>query len=104
MYFAVITRDRPGVSELRTRLRPAHREWLRKPGNHPIVVRLGGALLDDEGDMNGTLLVVEAETEDTVRAFLAEDPYCRNDLFECLEVRQWQWSLGQPSIETVSNK
>ena len=104
MYFAVVGRDKPGVAELRARLRPAHREWLRKPGNHPIVVRLGGPLLDAEGDMDGTLLVVEAQTEEAVRRFLAEDPYCRNNLFACLEVRQWQWSLGRPEMETVGNQ
>jgi uncharacterized protein len=97
MHFAVITRDRPGTAELRQRLRPDHRAWLRQPGDHPILVRLGGPLLDEtDGAMNGTLLVVEAETIDAVRAFLRDDPYCQNDLFASVEVRPWQWSLTQP--------
>ena len=104
MYFAVVARDRVGVAELRSRLRPEHRAWLRQPGNHPIMVRLGGPVLAPDGAMDGTLLVVEAENELAVRAFLADDPYCRNDLFAHLEVRQWQWSLGQPEAEMVGGK
>lgn len=104
MYFAVFARDRPGQSELRSRLRPEHRSWLRHPGDHPIVVRLGGPLLDAEGAMDGTLLVVEADSKEAVQRFLAEDPYCRNDLFEDIQVHQWQWSLGQPLIEEINTK
>jgi uncharacterized protein len=103
MYFAVIARDKPGQADLRLRLRPAHRAWLRDPGDHPITVRLGGPLLNSDGAMDGTLLVVEADSAAAVHAFLAEDPYCSNQMFETLEVRQWQWSLGQPVMEMVSN-
>ena len=103
MYFAVIARDKAGQAELRNRLRPEHRAWLRAPGEHPVVVRLGGPLLGPDGAMDGTLLVVEAASMDAVQAFLAEDPYCRNQLFQDLEVRQWQWGLGQPEIQEVAN-
>ena len=98
MYFAVIARDKPGQAELRTQLRPEHRAWLRSPGDHPVVVRLGGPLLDPAGAMDGTLLVVEPDSAQAVHAFLAEDPYCRHQIFATLEVRQWQWGLGQPVV------
>lgn len=96
MYFAVIAHDRPGTTELRTRLRPEHRAWLRNPGEHPVVVRLGGPLLDADGAMNGTLLVVEAEGEQAVQDFFRDDPYVRHQLFERVQVQQWLWGLGQP--------
>lgn len=96
MYFAIVGRDRPGTQALRTQLRPAHREWLRRPGNHPITVLHGGPLLDAQGTMNGTLLIVQAPDLPSVQGFLAEDPYCRHQLFAQLEVRQWMWSLGAP--------
>ena len=100
MYVAVIAHDRPDTSELRTRLRPEHRAWLRDPGEHPVVVRLGGPLLDVQGEMNGTLLVVEAAGEQVVRDFFRDDPYVRHQLFERVEVRQWLWGLGQPEHKT----
>jgi uncharacterized protein YciI len=46
--------------------------------------------------MNGTMLVIEAETEEAVRAYLAEDPYMQAGLYERLEVRPFNWGLGQP--------
>jgi uncharacterized protein YciI len=104
MYFAVIARDKAGQAALRIRLRPEHRAWLRAPGEHPIVVRLGGPLLGLDGQMDGTLLVVEAQSIEVVHAFLADDPYCRNQMFEHLEVREWQWSLGQPVAEMADGK
>ena len=99
MYFAVITRDKSHVSALRLRLRPEHRAWLRAHEGHPVEVRLGGPLLDGRGDMDGTLLVVEADDQQAVWDFLQEDPYVRHDMFAHIEVRQWQWSLGQPLTE-----
>jgi uncharacterized protein YciI len=108
MYFAVIAHDRDGTSELRTRLRPQHRAWLRDPGEHPVVVRLGGPLLSEDGAMNGTLLVVEATTEQAVRDFFRDDPYVRHQLFERVQIQQWLWGLGQPEqkadteLQTVS--
>lgn len=98
MYFAVFAQDKPDQGDLRNRLRPAHRAWLRDPGQHPIKVHLGGPLLNAKGRMNGTLLVIEAANADQVHAFLAEDPYCANQLFAKLEVCPWQWSLGHPPL------
>jgi uncharacterized protein YciI len=102
MYFAVIGRDKPGMADLRLRLRPAHRERLRDPGGHPVTVRLGGPLLDGGGAMDGTLLVVEAESVEAVHAYLKDDPYCVNGLFAELAVRAWNWSLGQPAANEVA--
>lgn len=102
MYFAVMGSDRAGTQALRLELRPAHREWLRHPGSHPIKVLHGGPLKDAQGAMNGTLLVVEAPDLQAVQAFLAEDPYCRNQLFAQLDVREWMWSLGGPQAQSVS--
>jgi uncharacterized protein YciI len=104
MYFAVIARDKSGQAELRSRLRPEHRAWLRVPGDHPVVVCLGGPLLGDDGQMDGTLLVIEAASKAAVLAFLAQDPYCRHQMFEQLEVREWQWSLGQPEPPKANGK
>jgi uncharacterized protein YciI len=98
-YFAVLARDKAGVAELRQQLRPEHRAWLRAPGAHRISVRLGGPLLDAHGNMNGTLLVVEAASEKEVRDFIAEDPYTRADLFDQMEIVAWQWSLGRPQSQ-----
>jgi hypothetical protein len=97
MYFVVFGTDKPGLAQVRAAARPRHRAYLRAPGAHPVRVCLGGPTLAPEGDaMNGTLLVVEAETLAQVRAFLAEDPYVKAGLFAALEVRPWSCGLGNP--------
>ncbi|PXB68003.1 hypothetical protein C0046_41155, partial [Pseudomonas aeruginosa] len=39
---------------------------------------------------------VEAASLDEVQAFLADDPYVRAGLFQRVEIRPWNWSLGAP--------
>lgn len=99
-YFAIWATDRPDQAELRQHLRSSHRHWLRHPGDHPVTVRLGGPTLDDRGAMNGTLLVVEAESMQVVERFFADDPYCRHGLFAGVQIRAWHWGLGQPAAAT----
>ena len=48
--------------------------------------------------MNGTLLVVQAESIEAVRQFLADDPYALAKVYASVEVRRWNWGLGQPAI------
>lgn len=96
-FFAVFATDKPGQLEVRERIRPAHRQYLRNPAPHPVVVRLGGPTLDQfDGDMNGTLLVIQAASIEDVQAFLADDPYSQAQIFERVEVRPWNWGLGKP--------
>lgn len=97
MYFVIFATDKPGAEQTRAEARPRHREYLRNPGDHAVKVRLGGPTLTEDGErMNGTLLVVEAERIEDVRAFLAGDPYSRASLFESVTVRPWNWGIGKP--------
>ena len=98
-YFAVLATDRSGKAALRAETREAHRRHLRAPEGHAVSVRFGGpTLTDDGGRMNGTLLIIEAEDINAVRAFVSDDPYVRADLFERIDIRPWQWSLGNPDM------
>ena len=97
MYFAVWATDRAGALPERERVREQHRARLRNPGAHAVKVVLGGPTLDEgEGAMNGTLLVVQAESIDAVRQFIAEDPYTLAGVYASVEVRPWNWGLGRP--------
>lgn len=98
-FFAIFATDKPGHLAVREQIRPQHRYYLRNPYPHPVVVHLGGpTLTSDTGLMGGTLLVVEAETLGEVKAFLNDDPYVRAGIFEKVEIRQWQWGIGNPSL------
>lgn len=99
MLFVVFATDKPGTGELRAATRERHRQYLRDPHSHALTVRLGGPTLAEAADaMNGTLLVVEADSIDVVRAFVAADPYVKAGLFASVEIRPWQWSLGNPDV------
>ncbi|WP_250474997.1 YciI family protein [Caballeronia sp. GAFFF1] len=96
-YFAVFATDKPDMREVRERVRPIHRKYLRSASQHGVFVRLGGPTLVPLCDaMNGTLLVVEADDIDAVMRFVGEDPYMKEGLFSRVEVRPWEWSLGNP--------
>jgi len=97
MYFVVFGTDKPGSAEIRAQNRPAHQVHLREH-SHPVKVLHGGPTFTDDGErMNGSMLVIEAESLEAVKAFLAADPYSKAGLFETLEVRPWKWGLGAPA-------
>jgi hypothetical protein len=93
--FAVWASDAPGSGDARQRVREAHRARLRAPAPHAVQVLQAGATLDDAtGAMNGTLLVVQAEDMDAVRAFVAADPYVAAGVYARVEIRPWRCGLG----------
>ena len=94
-YFAVYALDRPGVLAQREQLRPAHRVRLRQH-DHPVTVHVGGPLLDSDGGMVGTLLVIEAADRIDVDAYLREDPYILAGIFASIEIKPFAWGLGVP--------
>ena len=55
---------------------------------------------DDTGIVQcGSLIVFEAETIDSARAFIDADPYAKAGLCEQVTVRQWQWMSGADKPE-----
>jgi uncharacterized protein YciI len=95
MLYAVWATDRPGMLAERQRVREAHRARLRDPGDHPVLVLQAGVTLDETtGAMNGTLLVVQAETPEAVRAFVDGDPYVAAGVYGTIDIRPWRCGLG----------
>lgn len=95
MLFALTALDKPGNLQLRLDTRPEHVEYLnglKASGT----LKLAGPFLDADGKPNGSFVVVEAETIDTARAILAEDPYAKVGLFASTELRGWNWTFGKP--------
>jgi uncharacterized protein YciI len=97
-YFMVRGTDRPDSGDLRGSLREGHRSRLRRH-DHPVRVHVGGPLLDGEGAMVGTLLIVEAADAAAVAHYMAGDPYCFAGLFETLDIVPFAWGLGTPDTK-----
>ncbi len=102
MYYAVWATDSPGKFATRPQVRDVRRARLREPGGHPVKVVAGGPTLDDaDASMNGSLLIVQAESIEAVRRFVAEDPYLLEGVYATVDVHEWQWGLGRPSAQAT---
>ncbi|WP_179505500.1 MULTISPECIES: YciI family protein [unclassified Sphingomonas] len=96
-YFIFRAYDEPATSaEIRARVRPAHRDYIRQE-HHGVRAVAGGMVVDDRGEAaNGTMLVLEAPDRGAVLRYLEGDPYWHAGLFARFEVDRWEWGLGTP--------
>ena len=87
--FAVICRDKPSALQTRMANREAHLAYVRDTG----AVLFGGPMLT-EGEMRGSLLVLEADSLNAAKAWSASDPYAMAGLFESVEITEWKKVIG----------
>lgn len=72
--------------ERRRRVRDRHLEGIR-PLVEAGALQLGGAYLDEEGEMRGSVLLLEADSVQEVRDLLEADIYRREGVWESFEIR-----------------
>ena len=74
-------------------MRPTHLEAIA-----PLVedghVLVGGAILNDAGDMIGSMLLVEFPDRSGVDAWLERDPYVTGDVWTDIDVRPFRAAVG----------
>ncbi|MEM6467336.1 MAG: YciI family protein [Pseudomonadota bacterium] len=85
MLIALIARDKPGALQTRLDNRDAHVAYLKAND----IVSQAGPLLDDAGNMCGSLIVLDVEDMAAAEAFRAGDPYGHAGLFESVELIPW---------------
>ena len=90
MRVALICLDKPGALQVRLDNRPAHVEHLKSSD----FVELAGPFLDPQGNMNGSLIVLEVPDLDAARAWAEADPYAKAGLFESVSIREWKKVIG----------
>jgi uncharacterized protein YciI len=95
MLFVITALDRKNSHALRMATRPAHFDYARETG----VVRLGGPFLDGNGDMIGSLMIIEARDLAAARAWQSNDPYAQAGLFAQAEVRPWKATANHCKAE-----
>jgi uncharacterized protein len=78
MLFAVIRHDKPGSFELRQSERPKHLVYLDRVMS---CITSGGALLDANGQQNGSILIIDVADRAAAEEFAATDPYVAAGLF-----------------------
>jgi hypothetical protein len=90
MRVAVICTDKPGALQTRLDNRAAHLAHIQASG----VVELAGPFLDAEGQMTGSLLVLNVETLVQAQEWAAADPYALAGLFQSVSIREWKKVVG----------
>lgn len=93
MLFALICTDKPGHLDLRLQARPDHLKYLDGLGS---ALKFAGPFVDEAGQPNGSLVVIEAASRAAAQAIAANDPYARAGLFESVDLRPWKWVVKNP--------
>jgi uncharacterized protein YciI len=90
MLIALSARDKPDHLQTRMDNRTAHLAYIEETG----VVAQAGPLLDQEGNMAGSLIILEVEDMAAGEAWAAADPYNKAGLFEAVELITWKKVIG----------
>ena len=85
MQFLVTAYDGEGMLEKRMEVRPRHLEGMAKLGGHIVCA---GRLLDENGKMKGSALVLDFESREELDQYLANEPYVLEHVWEKIEVER----------------
>ncbi|MBO6064130.1 MAG: hypothetical protein J6P62_09185 [Bacteroidales bacterium] len=77
--------DGAGKLEKRMEVRPRHLEGMARLGAHVICA---GGLLDEEGKMKGSALIMEFADRSELEAYLAGEPYVQEHVWEKIEIER----------------
>ena len=90
MRFALIAKDKPGAIEIRKSNRDAHVAYLKSTD----AVEMAGPFLDENGEMCGSLIILDLPDMAAAEAWAAQDPYKAADLFQSVEITAWNKVIG----------
>ena len=83
MQFLIKAYDGPNMLEKRMEVRPKHLEGMSRLSEHIICA---GGLLDDEGKMKGSALIMDFDSRGELDAYLAAEPYVLENVWQKIEV------------------
>ena len=90
MLIALTAHDKFGALQTRKDNRDAHLAYIAETG----VVSQAGPLLDDAGEMCGSLVILDVTDMDVAKNWAANDPYAKAGLFENVTLTQWKKVIG----------
>ncbi|MBR6327182.1 MAG: hypothetical protein IKR61_10320 [Lachnospiraceae bacterium] len=93
MQFLIRAYDGAGKLEKRMEVRPLHLEGMARLSDHIVCA---GGLLDEEGKMKGSALVMDFPGREELDAYLAQEPYVVADVWERIEVEPINVVLANP--------
>lgn len=90
MRFALMTKDKSGALQIRMDNRDAHLAYITKTG----VVEMAGPVLDGNGQMCGSLIVLDVEDLAAAQTWADNDPYAKAGLFSDVTLQAWKKVIG----------
>ena len=90
MLIALTCRDKAGALSVRQANRDAHLAYIKETG----VVQQAGPFLDEDGQMCGSLIILDIEDMAAAEAWAANDPYAKADLFASVSLDVWKRVIG----------
>jgi uncharacterized protein len=90
MRVALICIDNPGALQTRLDTRAAHLAHIAATG----VVELAGPFLNPEGQMTGSLIILNVETLADAQNWAMIDPYSVAGLFQSVTITEWKRVVG----------
>ena len=85
MQFVIRAYDGEGMLDKRMEVRPRHFEGMERMKEHTLCA---GGMLDEDGKMIGSLLVMEFQTREELNEYLANEPYVVENVWERIEVER----------------
>ncbi|WP_419800791.1 YciI family protein [Mucilaginibacter sp.] len=75
--------------ERRMAARPAHLQTVKKLKSKDHYV-IGGAMLNEEGKMIGSTMIVQFETPENLQEWLQNDPYITEKVWDRIEIKPFK--------------
>ncbi len=95
MLFAFICFDKPGMAELRQKVRAEHIEYMMLTKDRTV---FGGPLQADDGETTiGSIFAIDFADRAAAEAFIAEEPYTKYGVFETPQIYPWKQMV--PEVE-----
>ncbi len=90
MRVALICIDKPDALQIRLDTRAAHLAHIAATG----VVEMAGPFLNAEGQMTGSLIVLNVDALADAQNWAMSDPYSKAGLFQSVTVSEWKKVVG----------
>ena len=91
MQFMIKALDGENKLARRMEVRPRHLERMEKLRSHIICA---GGLLDNEGKMKGSVLILDFPSRDDLDSYLASEPYVVEQVWEKIEIETMNVVIG----------
>jgi uncharacterized protein YciI len=89
--YLIIAQDGGDDEALKRRkeVRPLHLAGAKKlKENNNFII--GGAMLDDDGNMRGSIMIVQFETKDDFQKWYDDEPYITGGVWQTVEVKPFR--------------